>query len=112
MNKKLSEMTPQEEQEYISEINDYFCSFIEAAPFVEVGDVPGMQVMKLKTNGVDEGQYSVGAIIFELQWMLHIQKKRHPEVHRMIVSELMLTPELHADGFHPRRGIMAKVKYL
>lgn len=109
--KKLSEMTPQEEQEYISEINDYFCSFIEAAPFVEVGDVPGMQTIRLRES-IDEGQYSVGAIIFELQWLLHIQKKRHPVIEKMIVSEIMLTPEMRADGFCPRRGIMIKIKYV
>jgi hypothetical protein len=113
MNKKLDDMTPDEEQEYIDEINDYFCTFIEAAPFVEVGDVPGMQLIKLRSH-VHEG-YNIGGIIFELQMMLHRYKKNHPEknVEKLIVSELELTKDVYDPlCFCPLRGVMIHIKYI
>ena len=110
--KNISEMTPDEEQEYIDRINEDFRYYIEAIPFIELGEEPEMQTRKMRTH-VHEGTYSMGDIMFELQWMLHIRKKNHPKTEKMIVSELFLTQDIFDPNyFCPLRGVMMKMKYV
>lgn len=107
-------MTPEEEKEYIDEINDKFCYFIDVAPFVEIGEVSGMQRVKLRAHAY-EGYYSVGEIIFELQMKLHLYKINNPDknIEKLIVSELELTPGIYSPtGFCPIRGLMISMKYI
>jgi hypothetical protein len=56
---KVDDMTPQQEKEYIDEINYYFKDFLKASPYVEIGEEPGMQKIKLRAH-VHAGTYSVG----------------------------------------------------
>jgi hypothetical protein len=112
--KTLDEMTPQEEQEYIDKINEYFRYCIDIIPFVEIGHEPDMRSRKLRSH-VHEGKYSVPEILFELQRELHFRKLNNPEknIEKLIVSELELTPHIFDPNcFCPVRGIMIKMKYI
>jgi hypothetical protein len=108
--KPLDDMTPEEKVEYIDEINELFTYCLVAAPFIEIGE-SAIHTRKLRAN-IDEGTYSVGEMIFELQMELYRYQQRHPEHEwRMIVSELQLTPDLRSEHFCPRMGVMLKVKF-
>jgi len=110
--KEMGDMTPDELKEYVDEINDYFVDFIKAAPFVEIGDREDMQSRKLRAN-IHEGKYSVGEIIFELQMELYRHQQRHPELGdlKLIVSELLPTPDMRSEHFNPVMGVMIKMKF-
>ena len=112
MNKKLDDMTPDEEQEYINKINEDFKYYIEVIPFIELGNTPGMQTRKLRSH-IHDGKYSIAEILFELQRELYVRKKNHPGTKGMIVSELELTPYIYDPNcFCPVRGIMIGMLYV
>jgi hypothetical protein len=109
--KPLDDMSQEDKDIYIDEINDYFVDFIKAAPFVEIGDREDMQSRKLRAN-IHEGKYSVGEIIFELQMELYRYGQRNPEQQwKLIVSPLELTPDIRSEHFCPLPGIMLKMKF-
>lgn len=97
-------------------LNKDISYFLQAIPNIEVGDTTDGQFMKMRTQPRDE-DFSIGELIFELQWMLHIHnthnKKRNPEFVecKMIVSDLQLTAKIREEGFCPRRGVMTKIKF-
>ena len=105
----ISKLNPTEEENYNIGLNQYMKDFINAIPFVEIGDTSDGQFIKLKVQERD-GKFSMGEIFFELQWMLHVKKHRSPDVTKIIVSDLQLTPIIPNSTF--RRGIMIKVKYV
>lgn len=110
MNKTLREMTPEEEQAYIDKINEDFREFIVVAPFVEIGDASKGSYIKLRVQ-ISEDRILIGNILFELQYLLYQRQKKYPEIKKLIVSELTLTPEISEDGFNPRRGLMIKMYF-
>lgn len=110
--KEMGDMTPDELKEYMDEINDYFVDYIKAAPFVEIGERDGSRLIKLRAN-VHTGKYDVGGIIFELQMNLHRYQQGHPELGdlKLIVSEILPTPDMRSEHFNPVMGVMIKMKY-
>lgn len=103
-------MSLEEEKAFMDEINDSFIYFLPVAPFVEIGDTTGGKFIKLKTSiNIDEGTYSILEIIFELQYLLYIQKRKYSEITKLIVSDLQLTMDLPNTTF--RRGLIIKMKY-
>lgn len=108
MEKKLNEMTPEEEGNYINKINEDFNYFLNAIPFVERGDTTNGQFQKLRVQ-LNEDASQIADIMFELQWKLYIYKKRYPKVSKMIVSDLQITSKIPNTAF--RRGFMIKIKY-
>ena len=110
--KEMGDMTPDELKEYMDDINDLFIDFIEAAPFVEIGERDDSKLIKLRAN-VHTGKFDVGGSIFELQMNLHRYQQRHPELGelKLIVSELLPTPDMRSEHFCPVMGVMIKMKY-
>ena len=112
MSKPIKDMTPDEVQSYIDKINEDFRYFIDVAPFVEIGDTSKGNHCRLRAGNLHSGNYSIFEIIFELQHTLWVQQQRNPDIKKLIVSELSLTPEMSQDGFNPVRGLMIRVYYL
>lgn len=112
MSKPLKDMTPDEVQSYIDKINEDFRYFIDVAPFVEIGDTSNGQATRLRAGNLHDGNCSIFEVIFELQYLLWRQQSRTPDIKKLIVSELSLTPEMSQDGFNPVRGLMIRVYYL
>jgi hypothetical protein len=112
ISKPIKDMTPDEVQSYIDKINEDFRYFIDVAPFVEIGDTSNGQAIRIRAGNVHSGNYSIFEIIFELQHTLWVQQQRNPDIKKLIVSELSLTPEMSQDGFNPVRGLMIRVYYL
>jgi len=112
MDKRLADMTPEEEQVYINKINEDVAYFLDAVPFVEIGDTSKGKHIKLKSH-VHNGTYSFSEIIFELQYNLYRQQQRHPDknITKLIVSKLELTPHISEIGFNPLRGLMIRMYY-
>ena len=112
MNKKLKEMTLEEEQDFMNKINDDFNYFIDVAPFVELGDTSKGKHYKLRSQ-IHTGKFSIPEIIFELQYNLYRQQQRHPNknIAKLVVSELELTKDISQDGFLPLRGLMIRMYY-
>ena len=105
----LDNLTTIEEKELNESLNNSLSDFIEAIPFVELGDTSDGNYSKLRVQEKD-GKFSIGDIFFELQWLLHIKKKRNPDITKLIVSDLQLTPIIPNSTF--RRGIMIRMKYI
>jgi len=112
ISKPLKDMTPDEVQSYIDKINEDFRYFIDVAPFVEIGDTSKGNHCKLRSGNLYDGNYSIFEVIFELQYLLWRQQSRTPNVKKLIVSELSLTPEMSQDGFNPVRGLMIRMYYI
>ena len=112
MSKPIKDMTPDEVQSYIDKINEDFRYFIDVAPFVEIGDTSNGQATRLRSGNLHDGNCSIFEVIFELQYLLWRQQSRTPDIKKLIVSELSLTPEMSQDGFNPVRGLMIRVYYL
>ena len=110
ISKPLKDMTPDEVQLYIDKINEDFRYFIDVAPFVEIGDTSKGNHCRLRTSV--NSDYSIFEIIFELQYNLWRQQSRNPDITKLIVSELSLTPEMSLDGFNPVRGLMIRMYYI
>lgn len=108
--KPLDTLTLEEEKEFIDELNDSMNHFLVVAPNVEMGDTTDGHFIKMRTMPHDE-YFSVGELIFELQHMLYIHKKRYPQLEecKLIISDLQLTKILPNTAF--RRGLMVKIKY-
>lgn len=110
MIKKLDEMSLEEEQAYIDEINELFITYLPVIQGVELDETAEVQYTKLRAM-VDDGKYSIGDIFFELQLNLHRYKQRYPEAKecKLIVSKLQLTKHIPGTAF--RRGLMIGLSY-
>jgi hypothetical protein len=114
MLRKLDDLTPEEVILFNKTLNDDFKHFSVAYPDIEIGDTTDGTLIKLRamprTTYFGGEDFRMADIFFDLNWRFYTQKKRNPEVLKMIVSDLQLMPRLEGTAFP--RGIAIKIKYL
>lgn len=106
-----SNMTPEEEQAYVDELNEVFKESLPIINDIEIGEVDDMRWVKLRAH-VNEIEHSMESILLDLSLMLERRRIQFPDTKGMIVSEMKLTIPIQEVGFCPRRGFLIKIKYI
>jgi len=115
--KTLNDLTPEEEVELNLKVNDDFKYFSHAYDDIVVADATDGQFMKLRVGPRDnvingDEYFAMADIFFELKWKLHMYKRKHTEITKMIVSDLQLSQVLRDPDACFRRGLMIKIKFI
>jgi hypothetical protein len=111
-------MTPEEEIELIYKINDDLEWYLEMIPNIDYGDTYRGRTIRLRENikGGEYGAYTtMSRIIMELQIDFHRRKKRNPNIDKLIVSDVQLTPTMYNQfnsDSDPIKGLMINMLYV